>query len=84
MNIKDRISEALKANETLTESERMELRNLMEGMWFDRHFAEGPAVSEQDMKLTAVIGFLQMSDRISEDEEEELDMIVNEIESGRL
>lgn len=84
MNIQEKIDYALKANETLTDAERWELRNLMEGMRFDRHFAEGPAVSEQAMNLTSVIGFLEATNRISEDEAEELDMIVNEIESGRL
>lgn len=83
MNIQEKIDYALKANEILTYEERWELQNLMEGMQFDRHFMGAEAMSEHHMKLIAVIGFLQGANRISEDEEEELDMIVNEIESGR-
>lgn len=84
MDIQDRVDEALKCNETLSESERYELVNLMKGMAFDVRFAQGDEIiSDHATRLTAIIGFLQQSERISEDEEEELQMIVNGIEVGR-
>jgi hypothetical protein len=82
MIINERVNEALKANETLTDSERYELTNLLQGMAFDIRFEMGPEnAQEHAVRITAVIGFLQQTDRISEDEEEELHMIVNEIEA---
>ena len=84
MDIAERITEALGDNETLSEDERGELEDLMKAMRFDVKFTKGPAIiNEWSIKLTGIIEFLQRSNRINEDEEEELQMIVNEIEDGR-
>ena len=84
MNISERISDALKANETLTEGERWTLQDTMKALQFDQKFGMGAEfISGAAARLASILSFLQLSDRISEDEEEELLMIVNEIEAGR-
>jgi len=85
MNISERITEALGDNEVLTDSERAVLEDSMKGMNFDVKFKLGSTIiNDWSVKLTGIIEFLQHSDRITEDEEEELQMIVNEIEAGRM
>ena len=77
-----RVYDALKSNETLTEAEKSELENMTYGMDVDKNLF-GDNIAEEALKIKGIIEFLQQSDRISEDEEEELHMIVNEIEAGR-
>ena len=77
-----RVYDALKSNETLTEAEKSELENMTYGMDVDKNLF-GDNIAEEALKIKGIIEFLQQSDRISEDEEEELHMIVNDIEARR-